>query len=399
MNRRNFIKASTFATLTVSATVENLVAQEKSVAPKPQPAPLVGTTPPVLQNVSETGVTVTWGVKGEATGWIEFGETEALGAIAHGEAGGLLPFDARVLRVRLTGLRPGRKYFYRACTAPVDFKGPYDIRRGETVPGTVFSFTTLSAQADSASFTVWNDTHQNNVTLAKLIGHLPNHPADFHVWNGDIFNDIGTEEMLLAEVLQPAGLAYAANRPLMFARGNHDVRGAYARMLDRALEAPEGRYYYSFRHGPVAFLVLDTGEDKDDAHREYGGLNDFASYRTEQQRWLARAIAQPAWQSASFRVLFTHIPLRGREHSVDSRAKWEKLLASARIDFAISGHTHRYAYNEPTPEQPWPLLVGGGPKPEQATFAHVHATAERLRVRAFALEGNELGHWEVSRRS
>jgi hypothetical protein len=144
--------------------------------------------------------------------------------------------------------------------------------------------------------------------------------------------------------------------------------------------------------------VLDTGEDKDDAHPVYGGLNDFANYRTEQRTWLEQALARPEFQSAPFRLLFTHIPLRGRSHSQDSKAKWEPLLAKARIDFAISGHTHRFAYNEPSAEQPCPLLVGGGPQIESATHIHVQATMDDLLVRMHGLDGKDLGHWEIKRR-
>ena len=274
-----------------------------------------------------------------------------------------------------------------------------DIRAGEAQAGPVYAFTTLAPAADTASCIVWNDTHQNNVTLAKLIEHLPAFPADFLVWNGDIFNDVATEEMLIAETLFPAGLEYAATRPLVFTCGNHDVRGAHARQLARTIDVPEGRRYYTFRQGPIAFLVLDTGEDKDDSHREYGGLGDFASYRLEQQAWLERALHAPEFRTAPFRVLLTHIPLRGREHSADSCAKWEPLLRNARLDFAVSGHTHRYAFNEPTTEQPWPLLVGGGPKPESATVFHVQATSTALTVLMFGLDRRDLGRWQVARKA
>jgi acid phosphatase type 7 len=399
MNRRTFLKTAATATIAGVAFPDVIAAGKPAPGPKTPPPPLASITPPVLQNVSESAVSVVWSVSAPATGWVEFGETEALGRMARGGRAGLLPYDPRVLRVRVTSLKPGATYFYRVHTAPVEFKTAYDIRRGDAAVSAIYRFKTLDASAEAVALTIWNDTHQNVATLGQLIDRLPQYPADFLVWNGDIFNDVTTEDMLIVETLHPAQREYAATRPLMFACGNHDVRGAHARELDRTIEAPEGRRYYSFRHGPIAFLVLDTGEDKVDTHPEYGGLDDFASYRLEQRSWIERAIAQPAFVSAPFRVLLTHIPLRGPEHSADSRAKWEPLLASARIDFAISGHTHRYAYHAPEVSQPWPLLVGGGPKPEAATHIHVGATADRLTVRMFGLDARDLGHWEVPRRS
>jgi acid phosphatase type 7 len=265
----------------------------------------------------------------------------------------------------------------------------------------VYAFTTFDPTASTARFTVWNDTHQRDETLAKLIDLLEAHPGDFHVWNGDIFDFINSEDVLVKQVLHPAGRVYAAERPLVFVRGNHDARGSYARELARVIETPNGRSYYSFRQGPLACLVLDTGEDKDDAHPEYGGLNDFADYRREERRWLEQAIAQPEFQSAPFRVVFQHIPLRanGTDRYNDSRTQWEPLLARARIDFMFSGHVHTFAFREATTEQPFPLLIGGGPKPDQATFIHAQATEQLLDVQALALDGRELGHWIVPRRA
>ena len=400
MKRRDFLKVSAVATLASGVNAAGLLAAETPSPPKPlPPPPLANTTPPVLQNVSETAATVIWGVSGPATGWVEFGDTDSLGRLARGEVNGLLPYDGHVLRVRLTGLKPGQRTFYRVWTVPIDFRTPTDIRRGEAVTTGVHAFTTLDDAAGTARFTVWNDTHQNKETLARLIEHLPAYPSDLLVWNGDVFNDIPSEDVLIEELLHPAGRAYAATQALVFVRGNHDVRGAFARRMGLAIETPGDRYYYSFRQGPVAFLVLDTGEDKEDGHPEYGGLADFARYRLEQQSWLEQAIARPGFQSAPFRVLLTHIPLRGPNHSADARAKWEPLLAKAGIDFAISGHTHRHAYEEPTAGQPFPLLVGGGPGPDKATFIHAEATTDELRVRLLALDGSDLGHWSVPRRS
>src|SRR5581483_3562675 len=117
--------------------------------------------------------------------------------------------------------------------------------------------------------------------------------------------------------------------------------------------------------------------------------------------------AQPEWQSAAFHVLITHIPLRGCPGlgdpssliwSEDSRAKWEPVLAKAKIDVAFSGHTHRYFYSAPTAAQPWPLIVGGGPQPAKATYVHVDADHRVLRVAMYDLAAREIGRWFVTRR-
>lgn len=399
MNRREFLKNSATASLILATPAVAQTSGPVRPQPPPEPPPPVaGITPPVLQAVSEEGATVFWTTSEPATGWVEYGETPRLGLVARGERNGLLAHDDRVLRVRLTGLKPGRTYHYRVQTVAARFLMPHRPTRGtEQQTSPLYRFKTLDSRAPEANFIVWNDTHQRSETLAKLIEQLPRYPADFLFWNGDIFNFIHTEDVLIGEPLHPAGLEYAATRPLMIGRGNHEGRGRFARSLDRVLEPPAGHYYHHFRQGPAEFLVLDTGEDKPDPHPAYAGLTDFAGYRSEQTPWLESVIARPAFREAPFRILFTHIPLRGRGESADSRQKWEEPLRRGKIDLAISGHTHRHAHHEPTAEQPWPLLVGGGPALPIATFIHGHVTAERIRYRLFSAEGSPLGEWTVAR--
>ncbi len=122
-------------------------------------------------------------------------------------------------------------------------------------------------------------------------------------------------------------MAYAHRRPVWFARGNHDVRGPEARALGRFLDTPGGKFYYSVRQGPVAFLVLDTGEDKADDAPVYAGLGTFDAYRAEQATWLAQELKKDHVRSAPFRVVVAHIPLYTTRDTqphggADSRAKW-----------------------------------------------------------------------------
>src|SRR5687767_14245629 len=95
MQRREFLKTSALVSLAASAVSVEALAQPKRNPPKPKapPPPVSGITPPVLQSVSETGVTVFWTTTSAATGWVEYGETADLGQVARGEIDGLLPYD------------------------------------------------------------------------------------------------------------------------------------------------------------------------------------------------------------------------------------------------------------------------------------------------------------------
>lgn len=377
-------------------------AQGPSVRRTPENFRLVGA--PVVLGVSSTAASIAWGVNDTSTGWVEYGETDALGRMAAPDGHGLRPLDDVVHRVRLDGLRAGTRYFYRTVTVPIAFLGAYDIRRGRPFESAVGSFVTPDEGAgDRVRAAVINDTHEQPETLAALFRHLDESPDDLLVWNGDMFNDIASTSQMADQLLRPAGVAYASRRPVWFARGNHDVRGPEARALGRFLEAPGGQYYYSFRHGPVAFLVMDTGEDKADDAPVYAGLGTFDAYRSAQAEWLERELRTDRVRSAPFRVVVAHIPLYSTRPTqphggADARAKWHDHLARGGVDLLITGHTHRHAWMAPDATRPFGQLTGGGPRAEEATYIRVEADTQRLTARMFRLDGSLISEHPIARR-
>ena len=132
---------------------------------------------------------------------------------------------------------------------------------------------------------------------------------DFLLWNGDQSNDVHFEKDMAGQFLTPAGLAIAERWPLAYVRGNHDVRGPAARSLPRFTGTPDDRFYYAFRSGPLAALVMDTGEDKPDDSPYFGGMAAFQPMQRRQAEWLQGGRKEPWFREAPFKVLFCHIPL------------------------------------------------------------------------------------------
>ncbi|MES2458949.1 MAG: FN3 domain-containing metallophosphoesterase family protein [Armatimonadota bacterium] len=394
MDRRRFLQVT--GTGALIGTIGTAEAQTPAGTTALAPFAFVGA--PVLQNLSSDGVTVVWAVNSACTGWVEYGEAPSLGRKNDGADGGLMPLDSTVFKIRLDGLTAGKTYFYRVGVAPIDFRSAYDIRRAEPVYSPTYHFTVpTGVKAGTVSFSVINDTHENQATLQQLMPLLKAGQTDFTFWNGDVFNEIRSETQIAQQFLAPAGAPFAAETPLFLGRGNHDVRGVAARDLHRFVDLPGGRYYYSFRQGPVAFLVLDTGEDKPDSHPAYAGLGDFAAYRTEQQTWLKKAITEKEFRSAPFRVVFAHIPLLGKYHCEDGRAKWHDLLVKGKVDLVISGHTHRFAYHAPEAGRPYGQLIGGGPQVAVATLIRGKADNRELKVTMQKLDGTEVGSYVFPR--
>jgi len=400
MKRREFLQTTSLGAMWLGVTGVQ-AAETNSVSTTAAARQGVAfASPPVLQNPAPDGMTVVWAVDGLCTGWVEYGETEALGQKCLPAPDGLMPLDSQVIVVRISGLKPGRRYCYRVHSCVIDFKGAYSIKRGQEISSEVFHFTTPDPAASETSFSVINDTHETEPTLRGLGELLRGRPTEALIWNGDMFNDIRSEAHIVKQVLAPADQAWATSTPLIPVRGNHDVRGVGARMLDRFFDRPSRRWFYTLRLGPVAFLVMDTGEDKPDEHPVYAGLGDFASYRTRQQEWLRAAIEQPEFRSAAFRVALLHIPLvldiylEGR-WCRDGKAKWHDLLVRGGMDVIISGHIHRHSWSPPGKGSPYAQLIGGGPNPDQALLIQGRATRRELQLTLCDLQGRESGNYAL----
>lgn len=401
VTRRRFL-GSASASLALTPLAATL-ADAQAVAKPPENFRTLGA--PVVQCPSPTGVTIVWAVNDTSTAWVEYGESDALGQRVASEREGLQALDAVVHKVHLGGLRPATRYYYRTVSVPIAFLGAYDIRRGRPFESRIHEFTTADdGRGEQVSFSVINDTHEQPETLKALFSRMSAQPTALTFWNGDMFNDIATEQQMAEQLLYPAGVAYAANTPVYFARGNHDVRGAQARALERFVATTEGRYYYSFRQGPVAFIVLDTGEDKADDHPVYAGLGTFDAYRSRQAEWLAAELRKDHVRTAAFRVVIAHIPLYSTRPTMahggaDARAKWHEHLVKGHVDLLITGHTHRYAYMEPDGTRPFAQLTGGGPQPASATLIQARATPREMNVIMQKLDGTLIGEYVYPSRS
>jgi len=400
-NRREFLKHTGLGGAMLAAWPALARSSAEAPAPSAQPK-LAFTTPPSLQHPTPTAVTVAIGVNQSSTAWVEYGDTEKLGYVASGARHGLKPFDALAHHIPLEGLEAGQRCFYRVHACAIDFRNAYDIRRGDTVATDVFNFRTLDPVAKEARFAVWNDTHENADTMAQLMALTAKQTADFHVWNGDITNDNYREDKMVEHYVGAGGQPFTRDTPLLFVRGNHDTRGPAGRLLPRFQETPQGRFYYGFRHGPLAGVVLDTGEDKPDTTAVYAGLGDFVAYHRAQTAWLEAELQQAYLREAPFRVAFLHIPLwwggkRAPSDVNDPRYAWHELFAKAGFCAVISGHTHKHGCFAPDKDRPYAQLIGGGPKPEAATLIRGVVTAEELTLTMNDLQGQELARWRTGR--
>ena len=354
---------------------------------------------PYLQAPTETSMTVMWMTDVKSTASVEYGSGDSLDKKAFDAADGQIAANTRMHSVTIKGLTPGESYKYRVVSTEIIKYEPYKVTYGETAGSETFSFTTLDATKADCSFVVFNDVHDNVKTFKGCVDISNEGAYEMVFLNGDIINDPMSEGQIVDRLLKPAAETFASNIPYLYARGNHETRGAYSRNLKDYFATPGGEYYYAFKHGPVYVVVIDSGEDKEDTHWAYSGLNDFDGYRDIQTEWLKGVVAREEFKKAKYRVAITHIPLFGSgdaHGTLDCRKKWAGILNDAKIDLHISGHTHRPAVLEPVAgEHDYPIFIGGGPQDGRYTVIRVEATNERLKVTMTKDGGEEIGAYEI----
>lgn len=381
IQRRHFIGAL------AAGGVGTALAQKANPDQKP---PLVR-TPLVIMAPRDDGFEAVWAVSRLSRGRIEWEAPGGERGMAAADEFGFVPQGENVLRVRLSGLKPGTPYRVRSHTIAADDQ--------ETVTSEWKTIRTLDASAAQTRFVMWNDTHINNETIRALHAATPG--ADFLLWNGDTCNDWIKDDLLVPTLLHPGGCDITEGRPLFLTWGNHDVRGAHAFKMPGLIATPTGRPFYAFRSGPVAIICLHTGEDKPDDHPSFQGRVAFDALRAEQARWLAETIRRPELRDAPYRLVFCHIPLRWRDespqdyaatgfdrHSGRSRAAWHNALVEWKTQVILSGHTHQPHWMPPTTEFPYGQLIGGGPQMDRATWTEGVADATQLRLKVTSLNGN-----------
>ncbi len=382
MNRRQFVQSTSALVAGLAASAKSIAADEPAAEEKP---PII----PVVMAPRKDGVEIIWRVGSYKKGHVEYGETEELGSVQRNNGWGLRPAGDMAIRVKLDGLKPGTKYFYRIVTESFSPKSP------KTSKGEIRSFKTLDPDQKETSFTVWNDTHQQAETLKKLTEITP--ASDFLLWNGDICNDWRSEKEIVETLLAPEGLDFTKDSPLCMVRGNHDLRGSVAAQLQDYAAMPEDKPWFAFRSGPIAVICMDTGEDKPDDHPYLFGRVACEPMREEQAEWLAEIIEKPEFKDAPFRLVFCHIPLRWTDESTDkgydhfskrSRDLWHESLVKWGTQAIISGHTHRPTLIPANKDFPYAQLVGGGPKLSQATLIQGTAKGNKLSLISKDLEGN-----------
>lgn len=348
---------------------------------------------PYLQNMSQEGaVTVMYQTRPLCTSSVEYG-TDTLNTLSARQlvAGQEAVHDIEH-RVRLTGLKPGQRYFYRVRAREITVNQGYFKSFGNESVTPWHTFTVPSPSQKDFTAVIVNDMHCFPATISAMAEVALKHNPDFVVFNGDCMAEPGTRQQAVHDIHLMADAFGLADRPGIFIRGNHEIRNAYSSGQPSLVESANGLTYGAFNWGDTRFVTLDCGEDKPDTTWVYYGLNDFSRLRQEQTDFLRSELSSKEFKKARRRVLMHHIPVWGNTDSYQPCTEmWAPLLAKAPFDINITAHVHEYNRIDPTPgANPFPVIVGGGYKLDGATVMILRRRGDEMSLTVLGADGRTI---------
>ncbi|GAA6258469.1 metallophosphoesterase [Bacteroides sp. f07] len=348
-------------------------------------------TKPYLQNPVGNGITVMWETTVPAYCWVEYGTDTTQLKRARTIVDGQVVCNNYLHKIRIDGLQPGQKYYYRVCSQEILLYQAYKKVFGNTAQSSFSEFTLPEIDADSFTAIVFNDLHQHTKTFRALCKQIQNIDYDFVVFNGDCVDDPVDHNQATTFISELTEGVRGDRIPTFFMRGNHEIRNAYSIGLRDHYDYVGNKTYGSFNWGDTRIVMLDCGEDKLDSHWVYYGLNDFTQLRNEQVDFLKKELSAKEFKKAKKRVLIHHIPLYGNDGVNLCADLWTKVLEKAPFNISLNAHTHKYAYH-PKGElgNNYPVVIGGGYKMDGATVMILEKKKDELRIKVLNVKGDVL---------
>lgn len=403
LSRRSLLKQ---ASLLAAALPLGRVLAAEAPAAEPLPDVLL----PYLQSPAPDGMTVCF-LAQKATAVkiaaVKDGQSKLVEMDATGTAIPGTPWT--LWKTRLSKLQPGTAYRYQVRYTTGD--------KTESTP--IYTFHTFDPKAPELKVAIFNDIHNHLDTFEAALANLKKDEFEFSIFNGDMINDPSAADgasVVFRLWNDYVRLLDGSQKPIVFIRGNHELRGSFSKKLAYMFDLPhldatapeeDQQWQFAFNAGPVHFTFMDTGEDDSPTTdpTSYKRPRFWEAFRRKQTAWLDQHLATPAVKDARHRVFVAHIPLHDPtgDYSIVSRNEWSNRIATAKFDLMLAGHDHAWKYlpekksftiekGPETDTPPIPVLIGGGPAMKQGTVILLTADAKGLRTKMFASDGGKVLH-------
>lgn len=283
---------------------------------------------------------IVWTTRAKGTGWVEID-----GESYYDEYAGQKRTDTTVHKVTIKQdiLDQAKSYTVnsQAILSEQGFSGLVGYKVSAT-----YSFRPVD-ETDGIQAYVLTDTHDYNSAPTKAAGYFDD-KTDFFVLAGDHVNFLDTT-VQAERVLSLAHSVSGGSRPIVFARGNHELKCDKSEALDRYVGSQNENFYYTFRLKNVWGVVLDMGEDHDDDWKEFYSTAVYSDYRAEQINFLDKVIADKAneyeAEGVEYKIAVCHISTAiveyDRSYLFDTLTALNERLNIISPDVMLSGHLHR----------------------------------------------------------
>ena len=234
---------------------------------------------------------------------------------------------------------------YTVGTQKLTYRGPFGGFKGREIEET-YSFRPVDT-SDGLNYYSISDVHMGLECSKEASDY--NKDKELLILAGDTISMIDTYR----DAAYTNKVAYELTKgeiPVIYARGNHELKGKYMEEFHDYVGAKGEDFFYKFSFGNVYGLVLDIGEDHDDDYWEYYDTCDFNEYRNRQLELIRSELESKEYLNYDYRLVVWHIPIpfiNARHNHVDFKKDVTTLLNQMDIDMVISGHQHDLLVFEP----------------------------------------------------
>ena len=218
------------------------------------------------------------------------------------------------------------------------YRGPFGGFKGKEISKS-YSFRPVDSSDGLVYYTI-TDAHHARKGATRAALSVEN--LDFLVILGDSVGMVEYEKDVQFSNL----LAHDVTKgeiPVVYARGNHEIKGEYAEDLYKYVGSKDEGFYYWFTLSDVFGITLDLGEDHDPGWWEYYGTDQFTLYQDEQTEFLKELVDSKPYEAYNYTLVACHIPLQfvnNRKDHVDVKETWTELINQIEPDLAVYGHQH-----------------------------------------------------------
>ena len=341
---------------------------------------------PWVTETRENSLSILWVSEQPGMAWVELEDGTRIWETFAGRR-----VFKRLHKIHLEGLQPGAQVRYRVGGENLkDDSHPKNPKFGTSYAHDWKSVKTFNPEAATCRFSMLNDVHMRTDKYSALASGIDAAATDFIFLNGDIVSAGNyVLDTLVKYELSPLG-ELSARLPVLFGRGNHEGRGNNVQLVaDVFPNEDPAPFYYTFRQGPVAFVVFDAGETDRVRSILYSGDEVFEEYLAQQYEWARKALLEPSFFYAPVKVCLIHVPMIDHPDKTDFllqrwlNVHFVPLLNQVGLDLMLGADLHEFMYCEPgTMGNDFPIMVN-----DEARRLDVEADAQKITLRTWNAKG------------